>query len=106
MILEFPGGGLGASWNSLMELYWHNLILIDFRIDLGAVWRPKKLPQRIQTGPPEGSKIEHKIQHRMRRLSRPSWIRLGAVLGRFGVDLGVKNNESHRFYPGFVNIVF
>ena len=45
--------------------------------------------------------MEHKIQHKTRRLSRPFWSRLGPVLGRFGVDLGVKNNEISKVLQRF-----
>ena len=31
----------------------------------------------------------------------PSWIRLGPVLGRFGVDLGVKNHQNSLAFKGF-----
>ena len=37
----------------------------------------------------------------MRRLSRTSWIRLGPVLGRLGVDLGIKNSENPLVFIGF-----
>ena len=47
------------------------------------------------------TKIEHKIQHKIRRLSRASWIRPGPVLGRLGVDLGVKNNKNSLVFIGF-----
>ena len=38
-------------------------------------------------------KIKNTIQHQKRKLSRPSWDRLGPVLGRFGVDLGIKTHK-------------
>ena len=47
------------------------------------------------------TKIEHKIQHKIRRLTGASLIRLGPVLSRLGVDLGVKNGEHSLVFAGF-----
>ena len=97
-------GGLGASWGGprvvlghlgavlgpLGRILWGYIapsqFFIDFGIDLGSILRVK----RVTKWSPKSIKMEDKIQHQKRRRSRPSWNRLGPVLGRFGVDLGVK----------------
>ena len=54
---------------------------------------PKRSPKRF--------KIEAKIQHEKLPLLGPSCIRLVLVLGRLGVDLGVKNSEHPLVFKGF-----
>ena len=62
---------------------------MSFRPRLKAILRPSWDP----TGPPKRSpkrtKIEPKNQHKKRCSSRPSWGRLGAILGRSRSHLGV-----------------
>ena len=47
------------------------------------------------------TKTEAKIQHEKRSQLGPSWTGLGSVLGRFGVDLGVKNHQISLVLQGF-----
>ena len=54
---------------------------------------PKRSPKRTKT--------EAKIQHEKRSQLGPSWTGLGSVLGRFGVDLGVKNHQISLVLQGF-----
>ena len=54
---------------------------------------PKRSPKRTKT--------EAKIQHEKKSLLGPSWTGLGPVLGRFGVDLGVKNHQISLVVQGF-----
>ena len=86
--VERPGPVLGTSQH----------VLDRFGSDFDDQKASPKGPKWSQ----KQTKIKHKIQHKMRRLSRASWIRLGPVLGRFGVDLGV--NKSSNFV-GFVKVV-
>jgi hypothetical protein len=76
----------------IFERFWDRF-WIDFEV--------QKAPQKGPKWSQERTKIEHKIQHKTKRLSRSSWIRLGPVLGRFGVDLGVKNSENPLVFKGF-----
>ena len=62
-------------------------------------------PQRSPKWSSKSIKIEHEHNDKIRRLSNPSWIRPGTVLGRFGVDLGSKITEFRWFYKGSVNIM-
>ena len=86
-------GHLGAILGPLGRLLWGYVppiqFLIDFGIDLGLILRVK----RIIKWNPKRTRIEPKIQHKTRRLSRSPWNRLGPVLGHFGVHLGIKNYQ-------------
>ena len=86
-------GGLGPSWSGLMGLCWRNLIFDRFWDRFGSDFGDQKASQKGEKWSQKRTKIEHKIQHKIRRLSRASWIRPVPVLGRLGVDLGIKNNE-------------
>ena len=109
-----PGGSwglLGRSWGLLGHswglLEWSvgamlpQLIflwfLVRFWTDLGV----QKAPQIDAKWVPKRSKIGGKNYHEKRSLLEPSWIRLGPVLGRFGIDLGVKNHEISLVFKGF-----
>ena len=100
-------GHLGAVLGPLGRILWGYIapsqFFIDFGIDLGSILKVK----RVTKWRPKSTKIEVKIQHKKRRLSRLSWDRLGPVLGRFGVDFGVKNISAFiSFYKCFVKIKF
>ena len=84
-----------------MGLCWHNSIFDRFWNRFGSDFGDQKASQKDPKWSQKRTKIEHKIQHKIRRLSRASWIRLGPVLGRLGVDLGVKNNENPLVFIGF-----
>ena len=103
-------GPLGAALEPLGAVFCRYVGTICFFnyfwIDVGSFLKLKRLPKRIQNGAKKRIKIEHKFQHQKRTLSRPSWNRLGPVLGRFGVDFGIKNNENSLFLSGFMNITF
>ena len=94
-------GGLGPSWSGLMGLCWRNLIFDQFWDRFGIDFGAQKAPQKGRKWSSKRTKIEHKIQHKKLQLSRPSWIRLGPVLGRFVVDLGIKNSENLLVFIGF-----
>ena len=55
--------------------------VIDFGSQNGAQREPKSDPKR--------TKIDDKNQCEKNISSRPSWSRLGTILGRFGTDIGV-----------------
>ena len=104
-LVAFPGGilrplglgaswgALGASWSGLVGVCWPRLVFVRFWARFGTDLEAQKAPQRGSKWSPKRTKIEHEIQHQKQRPSRPSWTRLGPVLGRFGVDLGVKNHQ-------------
>ena len=68
----------------------------DFGCQNGAQRDPKSDPRR--------TKIDDKNQCEKNTSSRPSWSRLGTILGRFGTDLGVIFIDLHLFLKLFVNI--
>ena len=84
-----------------MGLCWRNLIFDRFWDRFGSDFGDQKASQKGQKWSRKRCKIEHKIQHKIRRLSRASWIRLGPVLGRLRVDLGVKNSENTSVFIDF-----
>ena len=84
-----------------MGLCWRNLIFDRFWDRFGSDFGDQKAAQKDQKWSQTRAKIEHKIQHKIRRLSRASWIRLGPVFGRLGVDLEVKNNGNPLVFIGF-----
>jgi len=50
---------------------------------------------------PKRTKIEDKFRHRKKTSSRPSWGRLGTILGRFGSPLGLKNHDFSLVFIDF-----
>ena len=77
-LLGALGRLLGASWADIKK---------RTKIDPqnGTCWAPKMAPKRD----PKRAKIEDKIEHQKSNLLRPSWERLGAILGRFRCPLEV-----------------
>ena len=67
---------------------------------------PKRSPQRVQNGSQNGSKLNTKFNIKQEGFQDP----LGSVLGLswvvLGSILGSKIIKFHRFYKGFVKIVF
>ena len=98
-VLGGSGRVRGASWEALGRS-WSGLgghlaarrflidFLIDFRVVLGAQKGAKREPKRYQNR----TKIEGKNDVEKRCFSRPSWSRLGAILGHFGSHLGVRRS--------------
>ena len=96
-VLRGSGGVRGASWEALGRS-WSGLgghlaarrflidFWIDFRVVLGTQKGAKREPKRYQNR----TKIEGKNDVEKRCFSRPSWSRLGAILGHFGGHLGVR----------------
>ena len=101
--LEASWGRLGRSWGLLEWSVGGMLPQLIFFMIFGSIldrsWGPKGSPNRF--------KIEGKNKHEKCSLLEPSWTRLGPVLGRFGVDLGVKNHKISLVFKRFrENIVF
>ena len=98
-VLRGSGGVRGASWEALGRS-WSGLgghlaarrFLIDFWIDLGVVLAAQKGAQREPKRDQKRTKIEGKNDVEKRCFSRPSWSRLGAILGHFGGHLGIRKN--------------
>ena len=102
-VLRGSGGVRGASWEALWRLWsglgghlaarrFLNDFRIDFRVVLGAQKGAKREPKRYQNR----TKIEGKNDVEKRCFSRPSWSRLGAILGHFGGHLGGRKSVSYR----------
>ena len=87
-------GGLGAVWGhrSLFGRF-----LVRFLLQLGS----KKAPQKRPKWSPKPIKIEDKFRHRKRTSSRPSWGRLGAILGHFRSPLGSQILIFQLFFHAF-----
>ena len=90
-----PGSVLGGSW-AVLERSWRpscsktifDRFLDNFGVVLGAQKGAKREPKRDQ----KWTKIEGKNDVEKRCFSRPSWSRLGAILGHFGGHLGVRKS--------------
>ena len=98
-LLGLSGGDLGRSWTALGRSWaalghswallgrsWHDTKkslknIMKKMTDLGSQNGAQREPKR--------TKIDHKNQCEKNISSRPSWSRLGTILGRFGTDLGV-----------------
>ena len=89
-------GLLGASWEPLGASWAPLAILAIFENEfesilgrlgrlLGPSWAPKMAPK----WDPKRAKIEGKIEHQKSILLRPSWERLGGILGRSRCPLEV-----------------
>ena len=73
-------------------------------------WDPKRSPRGPQRAPkrdpksrPKRTKIDDNFEHRKSSPPRPSWGRLGAILGRFQCPLGEQQAfQNQWFYNCFV----
>ena len=83
---------LGRSWSGLGGRLAARRFLIDFWIDFGVVLGAQKGAKREPKWDQNRTKIEGKNDVEKRCFSRPSWSRLGAILGHFGGHLGVRKS--------------
>ena len=96
-VLRWSGRVRGASWEALWQS-WSGLgghlaarrFSIDFWIDFGVVLAAQKGAKREPKRDQNRTKIEGKNDVEKRCFSRPSWSRLGVILGHFGGHLGVR----------------
>ena len=101
-VLGGSGGVRGASWEALGRS-WSGLgghlvarrFLIDFWSDFGVVLGAQRGAKREPKRDQNRTKIEGKNDVEKRCFSRPSWSRLGAILGHFGGHLGVRKIFSY-----------
>ena len=84
---------LGASWAALGRLLGSSSKNIDFKTAQGGgpsrLWGPLLAPKIDPRRSPKRIKIQDVFQERKKPSSRPSWSRLGSILGRLGRRLGV-----------------
>ena len=82
--------------------------ILKFESEFGQILAPQRVPKGSQKGvkmapkwDPKRTKIEDKFRHRKKTSSRPSWGRLGAILGHFRSPLGVKNVDFSLVFKAF-----
>ena len=80
---------LGRSWSGLGGHLVARRFLIDFWIDFGVVLGAQKGAKMEPKRDQKRIKIEGQNDVEKRSFLRPSWSRLGAILGHFGSNLGV-----------------
>ena len=80
--------------------------LFDFFIFFGTILGAKRVPKGRHFGSPNGAKIDQKMRCKLKSKKVASWNRLGAILGRFPSDLGVKNIDFSLVFKGFREMVF
>lgn len=80
------------------------LFLLIFLIDFGSVsrhkWHVKGSQNGAQNEPKSNINFNLKYEG-FQEPPGPSWVRLGSILGRFWVDLGVKNDKVYEFLQSF-----
>ena len=103
-LLEPPGRLLGLLGRLLGPLG----AILKFESEFGQILAPQRVPKGSQKGAkmapkwdPKRTKIEDKFRYRKKTSSRPSWGRLGAILGHFRSPPGVKNDDFSFVFKAF-----
>ena len=88
---------LGRNWVVLGRLLGHFDFHLFFRTILGA----KRVPKGRHFGSQNGAKTDEKKRCKFKSEKVTSWSRLGAILGRCPLRLGVKHVDFSLVFKGF-----
>ena len=100
-LLAASWGLLGVSWEPLGSFLERFGRVFDACWILASILGAKRGPKGRHFGSPKGSKIDPKLRCKFKSENITSWSRLGSILARFGVRLGVENIENSLVFTGF-----
>ena len=91
LLLEPLGSLSGGSWGGLGAVLRQACRTRRPLINFGSILREKRVPKGRHFGRQNGVKIDPKSKCKFKNEIITSWSRLGSILSRFPVRLGVKN---------------
>ena len=117
-VFEASWGAFWASWEPLGSLleplgailsrlgaklgwFWATLAALQFFIFFEAICGAKRVPRGGHFGSQNGTNIDPKSRRKFKSAKITSWSRLGSILARFPIRLGVKNVDFSLVFKGF-----
>ena len=107
-VLGLSWGPPGASWGDVGAVLGRNWVVLgrllghfNFSLFFGAILGAKRVPKGRHFGSQNGAKIDATSRRKFKRENVTSWIRLGSILARFPIRLGVKNVDFSLVFNGF-----